>query len=109
MTFGTGGTEVHATTGSDTYFFNDSANDTIVYTAAVQSDGGSPSTDTINSFDVAADKIDISAIADAGWTYTWDDGSDVLKIYLDNNSTPDMVINLTGVNGTHDDLIGIFA
>ena len=95
MTFGTGGTTVYATTGSDTYTFNNAASDKIVYTAANQSNGSS-STDTINHFDVANDKIDISAIAQANWTFSAPNAN-TLDIDLNNDSTTDIVITVTGV------------
>ncbi|WP_221792590.1 hypothetical protein [Aquisediminimonas sediminicola] len=98
--FGTGGTIAYATLGSDDYVFSaeGAADETIIYTAADQSSGGS--IDSIDNFDLLHDKIDVSSITESDWDYAWDNSSKSLTIDLDGDASADMAITLLGINTT---------
>jgi hypothetical protein len=94
MAMGSGGSEIHATLGDDTYILGDGA-DTVVYSSLLQSDGSeSGFTDTIDGFDTELDKIDISSLVDGLWGYGME--GETLSIDVDNDASSDLVIMLIG-------------
>lgn len=106
MNIGTGGSTVYATLGDDVYDFGEGA-DTLVFTSSEQSDGVNY-TDTITDFNTSEDKINIGHLVDGG-SYSASYDSEVLSIDLGNDTTVEMMINLTGVgdfSNTSDYLIG---
>ena len=113
MEFGTGGTTVHATTGSDTYTFGSGA-DEIIYTSTTQSNGGSPSTDVIDLFVSGSDLINLSALssslivqglvtgagdlANDGLAWYVVGSNTVVIADVDGNATADLTVNLVGTS-----------
>ncbi|PKO61757.1 MAG: hypothetical protein CVU24_07130, partial [Betaproteobacteria bacterium HGW-Betaproteobacteria-18] len=94
MAMGSGGSAIYATLGDDSYTLGAGV-DVVLYSSFLQSDGLGY-TDTINGFDAANDKIDISALVSTGWDFAYDNATDTLSIDADGDTNYDLVITLTG-------------
>jgi hypothetical protein len=103
MQMGSGGSDIYATLGSDSYTFGSGA-DILHFTSAAQSDGTNY-TDSLNGFTTGIDKIDVSAlIADIN-NFSWDQVGNSVGLDLDGDTFVDMTIELIGATISDEDFV----
>jgi hypothetical protein len=103
MLMGSGGSDIYATLGSDSYTLG-SGVDILHFTSAAQSDGTNY-TDSFDGFTSGQDKLDLSALVDDPDVFSWDRDGDNVNLDLNGDTVTDMTIELIGATISDDDFV----